>query len=183
MTNRKAARRYTKALYGLAEELGEVDAIKKDFEDIKKSLESSRELKLFVESPIINPDKKAETAKALFTGKVSGLTIKFLTLLCEKNRINILHDITVNMLDTINEKRGIVKANITTAVEITDKEKTAIIEKLKKYSGREILPQYKVDKSIKGGFIAQIDDKIIDASIIRQLELLRERLTMGSFNN
>jgi F-type H+-transporting ATPase subunit delta len=183
MTNRKAARRYTTAMYLTAEELKQVDAVKKDFEDIKKSLDASRELKLFVESPIINPDKKSEVIKALFTGRIDSLTLKLLEMLCQKNRINLLRDIAVNMLDVINEKRGIVKANITTAVEIQADEKKAITEKLKKYSGREISAEYSIDKSIKGGFIAQIEDRIIDASITRQLELLREKFKSGSFNN
>jgi F-type H+-transporting ATPase subunit delta len=183
MSNFKAARRYTTALFEIAESQKQVDIVKKDCEDIKKTVDGSRGLKLFIESPIIKPDKKLSVIRDMFSGKVSELTLSFLLLLCEKGRINILYDIMGNMLKLINDRRGIVEAVIITAVEITDIEKKSISEKLQKYSGKEISPHYKIDRSIKGGFIAQIDDKIIDASILRQLELLRKKFVMGNFNN
>jgi F-type H+-transporting ATPase subunit delta len=160
-----------------------VDAIKKDFEDIRKSITGSKELNTFITTPIISLDKKAEVIKSLFSGKVNNLTLKFLDVLCEKNRINILDNIAQDFINLVNEKKGIVMAKVKTAVEITDKEKNAISEKLTKYVGKEISATYSVDASIKGGFVAQVDDKIIDASILRQLELLREKFAQGSFNN
>ncbi|HJY65066.1 MAG TPA: ATP synthase F1 subunit delta [Ignavibacteria bacterium] len=183
MVNRKAARRYTTALYGLAEELKLVDNVKKDFEDVKKSIAGSRELDMFIKSPVVNPEKKLSILQEIFKGKVSDLTLKFIMLLSEKNRINMLGDIANSMLKHINDKRGIISANITTAVDISENVKKAITDKLKKYTGKEISSKYTVDKNIKGGFIAQVEDKIIDASILRQLELLKEKFILGSFNN
>lgn len=183
MTNRKAARRYTTALYELADSMKLVDAVKKDFEDIKKSLDGSRELKLFIESPVINPEKKHSILKEIFSGKVNELTLKFLMLVSEKNRINILKDIADSMLKLIDDKRGIIKASVTTAVDISEKERDLITGKLKNYTGKDIKAEYSVDKSIKGGFIALMDDKIIDASIVRQLEILKEKFIRGNFNN
>ncbi|HEY3249525.1 MAG TPA: F0F1 ATP synthase subunit delta, partial [Ignavibacteria bacterium] len=81
------------------------------------------------------------------------------------------------------EKRGIVEANITTAIELTNKEKKSIEDMLKQYTGKEINPHFVVDNSIKGGFVAQVEDKIIDASLQRQLELLMKKLVEGRFNN
>jgi F-type H+-transporting ATPase subunit delta len=183
MISQKAARRYTTALYSIAEELNLVDSVKKDFEDIKKSIDGSRELKLFIESPIISSDKKASIINTLFEKKVTDLTLKFLLLLCEKNRINILYNISNDLLKLVNQMRGIVDAKVTTAIEISAKEKNSIASKLKQYTGKEIDPDFRVDKTIKGGFIAQIEDKIIDASLQRQLELLMDKLVQGSFNN
>jgi F-type H+-transporting ATPase subunit delta len=183
MANRKVARRYSKALYSLASELKQIDNVKKDFIDIKSSINASKELKMFIESPIINPYKKSAVLNELFSTRVSELSMKFILLLSEKNRINILYDIADNMLSLINEERGIIEAKITTAIEMTEKEKNTINSMLKKYTGKEISPEFRVDSSIKGGFLAKIDDKIIDASISRQLELLKEKFLQGSFNN
>lgn len=183
MTNRKTARRYNQALYSIAAEKKSVDAVVKDFEDIRKTIGESRELANFIATPIISLTKKTEVIKALFSGRVNELTLKFLEIVCNKNRINIIIDIITDFLDLVNEQRGIVKAKIKTAVEITDKEKNTITEKLKHYTGKDITASYSVDASIKGGFIAQIDDKIIDASIVRQLEMLREKFAQGNFNN
>ncbi len=183
MTNRKVARKYNTALYLTAVELKAADAVKKDIEDIRKTITGSKELQNFILTPVVNPEKKAAVMKGLFEGKVNALTLKYLDFLCEKQRINILPDITEDYLDLVNEKEGIVRAFVKTAVDISESEKAALNTKLKAYTGKEITATYTVDPSIKGGFIARIDDRIIDASIIRQLELLKERFSMGSFNN
>ena len=183
MINRKVARKYNTALYLTAVEINAADAVKKDIEDIRKTITGSKELQNFILTPVVNPEKKAAVMKSIFEGKVNALTLKFLDFLCEKQRINILPDITEDYLDLVNEKEGVVKAFVKTAVDISDSEKSALNAKLKDYTGKEITATYTVDPSIKGGFIARVDDRIIDASIIRQLELLKERFTMGSFNN
>jgi len=183
MTNRKIARRYNLALYEIADEMKSVDAIKRDFVDIKKSVSASRELNMFILTPIISLEKKSKVIKELFSGKINDLTLKFLLVLCDKNRINILNDIAEDFINLANEKEGIVTAKIKTAVEISDREKSTLTAKLKKYVGKEIEASYAIDPSIKGGFVAMIEDKIIDASILRQLELLREKFAQGRFNN
>lgn len=183
MTNLKVARKYNIALIQTAKELGLEENLKKDFIDIKNSIKSSRELSNFLTTPVIASEKKAEIIKALFNGKVNELTLKFLEFLCIKNRINILEIILDDFFKLMNEMHGIVDANIKTAIELNDEEKKQLTEKLKQFTGKKINAVYNIDKSIKGGFVAKIDDKIIDASIARQLELLRERFAKGSFNN
>jgi F-type H+-transporting ATPase subunit delta len=183
MTNRKVARKYNIALYLTAVDRDSTEEVKKDIADIGKTIAGSKELQTFLTTPVVNPEKKAAVMKSMFEGKVNVLTLKFLDFLCEKQRINILPDITEDFLDLVNEKQGIVKAFVKTAVDISDSEKAALTARLKTYTGKDITATYTVDPSIKGGFIARIDDRIIDASIIRQLELLKERFSMGSFNN
>lgn len=183
MTNKKVARRYNLALYEIAAEQKSVDKVKKDFEDISNSISGSKELEMFLKTPIIKLDKKAAVLDALFKGKLSELTIKFINILSEKNRINILGDIASDFISLVNEKQGIITAKIKTAIDLSENEKNSLTEKLKKYTGKDITASYSVDPAIKGGFVAQIDDKIIDASITRQLELLREKFAQGTFNN
>ncbi len=183
MTNRKVARKYNLALYATAVERKSVEEVKKDLVDIKKSIEGSKELSNFISTPVISAEKKTKVFEAMFSGKVNELTLRFLVYLCEKNRINLLYDITDDFATLVNEKQGVVLAKVKTAIEITDGEKKALTDKLRLFTGKEIQATYSVDPAIKGGFIASVDDKIIDASILRQLELLKERFSMGSINN
>jgi F-type H+-transporting ATPase subunit delta len=183
MKNSKSSRRYTLALYQIALEKNSADIIKKDFADILRSINASRELSNFLAAPIISSAKKSEIIEAMFAGKVNELTLKFLKLLCDKGRIQNLVHIAEDLLNLMNEKQGIVIAKVKTAVEVTEKEKTSITAKLKQYTGKDITAFYTVDPSIKGGFIAQVEDRIIDASILRQLELLKEKFAQGTFNN
>ena len=181
MSNKKVARRYTKALFELSEELKLTDSIVNDFTDLVSSIEKSRELALFLKSPIINSQKKTKVLNEMLKGKFNDLTLKFIEILTKKGRENLLHDICMDFLDLVNERRGIVKAHIKTAIDISEKDKKTLTDKIAKYTGKNVQAKFSVDAAIKGGFVAQIDDKIIDASIIRQLQLLREQFTKGSF--
>jgi F-type H+-transporting ATPase subunit delta len=172
----KAARRYTAALYAVAKERKLLDRTGKDFEFIKGAVERSRELRIFLQSPIINPVKKQNIIKKLFARRVQALTMKFIEMVCQMKRENLLYDISSDYIELLNEKRGIAEADIRTVIEIPEKDKKALVDRLKKYTGKDIKAVFKIDKDIKGGFVAQVKDTIIDASIKRQLELLKERL-------
>jgi F-type H+-transporting ATPase subunit delta len=182
MSNRKVARRYTLALYELTEELKLTDGIVKDFSDLIKSIENSKELALFLKTPIINSSKKGKVLDVMLKGKFNDLTIKFVDILVRKGRENLLYDICWDFIDLVNEKRGIIKARVKTAVNISEKDKKYLTEKIAKYTGKNVHADYIIDTTIKGGFVAQIDDKIIDASISRQLEILREQFLKGNFS-
>ena len=170
-------------MYGITKEQNLTDVIKLDFILIKNTIESSREFKLFIKTPIVTPEKKKIIFHEIFKGKLNELTLKFMDMLFEKNREIFLPDITIDFTNLINEDEGIIEANIKTAISLTDSEKNNLSEKLKGYIGKKIEANFTVDKDIKGGFIAQIDDTIIDPSIRRQLELLFEEFKKGSFTN
>jgi len=134
---------------------------------------------LFLLSPIINPAKKRKIIKEIFSGKVGELAIKFVDIICDRRRENILLDICRDYLDLLREKRGIAEAEIRTSIELPEASRKSLVERLKKYTGKEIRPVFRLDKKIKGGFIAQVDDTIIDASIKKQLELMRKKLVIS----
>lgn len=183
MINRRIARRYTTALYEIGAEAKSLDKMQTDFSLIRKTIESSKDLQVFLKSPIINSEKKSAVLTDLFKGNIGDTADKLIELLCEKHRESFLHDIAVDFEDVINEHKGISEVKITTAIEINEDEKKNLVESLKKRLGKDLLPSFTVDTEIKGGFIAQVKDTIIDASIRHQLDNLRKQLTSGSFNN
>lgn len=183
MKNSKAARKYNLALYETAIERNSVEAVKKDLIDIGKSIANSKELANFLATPVLSVEKKAGAIKALFYGRVNELTYRFLEFLCEKQRINFLANFIDDFMNLVDLKQNIVPVSVKTAVEISEKDKVSLSEKLKVFAGANVTATFTVDPSIRGGFIAKINDRIIDASISRQLELLKEKFSQGSFNN
>ncbi len=181
MIRKKVSRRYSLALYETASSMKIADKIHKDLLVVMKSIEASKDLKLFLHTPIISPEKKMKVISELFSKKVNKLTLDFIELLTEKKRENYLYDICADYLNLTNEKKGILEARIKTAVALTDKDKKKFSDILKNYTGKDISAEYSIDKSIKGGIIAQFSDTIIDASIKRQLEILRKKMGEGSF--
>jgi len=180
MINKKAARRYTQALYEIAQENNAVEIMRQDFFCIRKAIEGSHELKVFLASPIITFLRKAKIISIIFEGKVNKITLLFLEILCKKNRSGILYDISVDFNDLLNLEQGVLETNIKTAIEMSEAEKKMLSDNLARYTGLKIEPSFSVDASIKGGFVAKFSDTIIDASIKRQLELLFEQFKEGS---
>jgi len=180
MINKKIARRYTLALWEISKDDNITEQVLLDFKLIRNTIDSSRELLVMLRSPVVNSKKKLAVLTAVFEKRATGLTMKLISVLTEKNRESSLYDISIDFENLVNEKKGIAKAKITTAIDLSDKEKNNLIAKLKEYAGKDLIPAFTVDKEIKGGFIAQVSDTIIDASIKRQLELLKEQFMKGS---
>ena len=182
MANLRVAKRYAKALIEIAEEAKKLDKITQDMQLIDTMIRSSRELSLFLVSPIIKPEKKKEVLQKIFSDhKVDPLTFKFIMLLVDKNREDVLHDIVKSYQELYDKKMGIVTAEVTTAVEISNSLKEKIEKKIIELTGaKKVKAIYRVDPKIIGGVKIRIADTVYDASIKRKIEILKEKMIYGS---
>ena len=93
----------------------------------------------------------------------------------DKNREEILFDIYIEFLNLRDIKEGILRAGVKSAVELTDQLKEKIEQKLAARTNKNVKADYKIDKSIIGGIVIQVNDTVIDSSVQHQLELLRKK--------
>lgn len=175
----KIARRYSNALYGEALATKNVDKISSDAVLILDAVNNSRELELFFKSQIIDKTKKEQIVRAIFEKKIGQSTLNFILLLIERGREEYIKDILEDYQNLENNKNGIVKVEITTAVELSKEEKESLKEKIDGYTNLKSTAVYKLDRNLIGGFVVKISDVILDASIKRQLELLKKKLKEG----
>jgi F-type H+-transporting ATPase subunit delta len=182
MANLRIAKRYAKALFEIAEETKKLEKITDDVVFIDSLIRNSRELQLFLKNPIIKEDKKREVLKEIFSdSRVDPVTLKFIMLLVEKKREDILHDIVKVYQQIYDEKMGIVSAEVVTAVEVGERLKKKIEQKILELTGaKKVKASYRVDPSIIGGIVIRVGDTVYDASIRRRIQLLREQLIYGS---
>lgn len=178
----KAARRYSLALYGLAEEKSSLQELAKDFEFIKDMLSKSRELQLFFNNPSINKSVKTAAVKELFSGKAGNITMNFILLLIKRGRENLIGDITEDFLKLKKEKEGVLEVRVRTTIDLDDKERAEMTNRINSYTGKKSDITYSIDKEIIGGFVASVGDTVLDASIKRQLELLKEQFKSGEYS-
>ena len=171
----KAIRRYSLALYEAARDSSKLKEVAQDAENLNGLVKSSSDLRLFFQSPVINKEKKEKVVTALFKGKISDLTFDFIKLLVKNNRENLLVEILDGYLEQKNNSEGKIKATVKTAIEIGDSEKNKITEKINTFTGMNSIPEFTTQKDLIGGFTIQVKDIVIDASIKRQLENLRNK--------
>ncbi|MEO8209576.1 MAG: ATP synthase F1 subunit delta [bacterium] len=177
----KAARRYTTALYGVAEDQGKLDEVVKDITDALNLINSNKDLELFFVSPIVSKAKKLEVVKEIFGGSMSELTMTFMNLLVSRRRESLTKGIFEDFINLRKEKEGIVDVFVKTSVALNDEEKSNMKKKIDAYTKLKSELNFEIDKNIIGGFVAKINDTILDASIKRQLERLKEKFKQGDF--
>jgi F-type H+-transporting ATPase subunit delta len=175
----KILRRYTLALYGVAEDTKKLDEVKKDADFIIGMLNSSRELTLFFNSPLINKLKKKKIAKMILGDSISEVSMKFIDLLIERKRDNLLKFIYEDYLALRNERLGIMNVKVKTAVELDSKQKEEMQKKIDNLINLKSNPEFEVDKDIIGGFQISYKDTILDASIKSQLDKLKKLYKSG----
>lgn len=167
--------RYANSLMQLAEEKKIYSKIAQDAELIYSSLGSSKELRTVLKSPVIKSTEKKKLLTAIYEGKISKEVESFLLFVVEKGREDILYEIFKEFINLRNKKEGILQANIISAVELDDSLKKKITSKLEKETEKIVQSSFLVDGKIIGGFIAQLEDKVYDASVSHQLKLLRKK--------
>ena len=130
-------------------------------------------------SPVFNPGQKLKILIEIFGKRCSELTMKFIALLVQKGRSEYLMATSQEFLRMLDAKNNIVHAHIHSAVGLSDEEQRQLIAKLERISGKHIRSEFSLDPTLRGGFVARMGDEMIDASLKRQLELLREQFAQG----
>ena len=168
--------RYATALLKQAEDKNQFDEVSEDVQVVYDTLLASRELRVALESPVINESKKKDVLNEIFGSKVNPETAKFLNFVVSKNREDVLFEIVKRFLELRDDKKNIVSAVVTTAVELSADDKDLFKKSLENYTKKNIRISFKVDPSLIGGFLVQLKDKMLNASVLQQLNLLKKRL-------
>ncbi len=177
--NRRVAARYALALMDLGEEMKLLEKIAEDLRDIETTARASRELRMVLMSPIITPDKKIAVLTEIFGKRMSDLTMKFIGLLVRKGRSEYLIATAEEFLYMLDQKRNIIHARISSATPLTEEEQMQLQAKLERLTSKRIRPDFSIDPTLRGGFLARIGDSLVDASLRHQLEVLREQFERG----
>ncbi len=183
MTNVRVARRYAEALMELAEERKTVDTLAKDLKVLHSAIDESRELRLFLRSPVINHPRKVEILKAVFAGRLQQWTLHAVDVITLKGREDILSDIIDQFFVILDERASIVRVKVKAVGEFTKDQMETLQNKLERYTQKHVKIEFSFDRCLIGGFVARVGDTVLDGSVKRQLELLRDRFARANGAN
>lgn len=181
MPRKKAARRYANALLELADERDEVEPILEDIQYIHKTLEDSRELVVFLKSPIINFDEKNKALQTIFFDNLEEATKLFIKLLTRKERVNLLDQIAEAFIERYKEYAGIITVNVFTARPLKENQHKALHKELEEITQKTVDMNITVDEDLKGGLAIRIGDTVIDGTVKHKLEELEESMLAATF--
>lgn len=155
---------------------GKIEETLGELEDILELARADRNFNEFLASMIL-PAKKRETSlRAMLNGRVSDLTLKFLLVLNQKERLNHLPAIVAAFEQMVQESYGRIEVDVYTPTQLDPSELGPIKTRLQAMLGREPIMHQYTDASMIGGLRLQIGDQLIDASVETQLRKLRDRL-------
>lgn len=176
MPTTKAARRYATALLELAKEREEVEDILEDIQFIQNTLEGSRELVVFLKSPVVNYDDKIGALEKIFFDDLSEATKLFIKLMARKDRINILDQIAEAFVEKYKEYAGIITVQVFVARELSEEQQESLHSQLEEKTQKKVDMEITVDESLKGGMAIRVNDTVIDGTVKHKLEELEESL-------
>ncbi len=182
MADVRVASRYVKSLLGLAVERNVLDRVHEDMQMLDRIFGTNRDLLNMLRSPIIRHEKKRSVLEKIFKGKVNSLTFDIIEILTRKNRESLLQPIAKQFHVAFNEYKGIGKATVTTTVPMDDSlraEIETIVKQLSKKTKIEL--EEKVDQNLIGGFVLNVEDHQIDASIKSKLKSLKWKFSQNPY--
>jgi F-type H+-transporting ATPase subunit delta len=182
MSDTRAASRYVKSLLTLAVEKNALEAVHQDMLLFSKICDENRAFAMMLRNPIIKHDKKRDILEKIFAGKVHPLTLSILDILTRKNREPLLPAIAREFHTAYNIYNGVGKASIVTAVPLDAALRGEFERIAKKISEKDKVElTERIDKEMIGGFILQVGDRQIDASMKNRLKTLKVKLSHNPY--
>jgi F-type H+-transporting ATPase subunit delta len=182
MPNPRLASRYAKSLLDLSIETGQLEQVFGDIQFLKQVCAGNRDFVNLLKSPIVKADTKFKIVKKVIEGRVTSMTENFIELLTRKTRESNLPEIIASFITQYKAHKNIHTVNLTTAVPVSEALRNAIIQQVKKASGYEHIElEEKVDSNIIGGFVLQVGDKLVDASIAYDLRIIAKQFENNDF--
>lgn len=181
MYNPRLSIRYAQALFDLSAERGEVEAARKDMELLLAVCNENVGLRQMLSSPVINADKKISVMRALFSEKISKLSMAFVEIIIRKRRESLLFQIAGKFGELFLRYMNIKTARVISAVPLQADVRGELLTLLEKQTGSEIILEEEVNTGIIGGLIVKIENRLFDDSIRKKLQNLRKEFSVNVY--
>jgi F-type H+-transporting ATPase subunit delta len=171
------SKRYARAFFEIAGEEKKLEQYYNELHQFSSMMAENKDLGGFLANPIFEQDVKKQVLEKII-GKMtlSPMTVNFLKLLVDKNRIDVLPDIDTCYRLMMDEALQKTRVTVKTAYPLSADMQQYIMSNLKKLTGREAEVTVEEDKSLLGGIVIGVGDTLYDGSIINQLNNMRNLL-------
>jgi F-type H+-transporting ATPase subunit delta len=176
MATSEIVRGYAEALFNVVRAEGELDRVEDELFRFGKILESNHELKQALSDQSMEREQRAKILEELLDDKVSPHTLGLLTFIVGQGRARQLPQILEEVSGLAAQARQSVVAEVRSAVPLDDKQRKDLASALSKATGKNVEVKVLIDPSVVGGVVAKVGDTVIDGTVKRRLEQLREQV-------
>ena len=171
------AETYAEALFELTEEAGNSAEIAEELERLANLVAEQPDLMSLLHNRAIPKNRRAQSLRDIFEGRVSELVYKFLQVLNTNDRLGRLEEVAAAYIKLNKAQRGEVDVDVYSARPLDKGQMRDIADRVGGALGRTAVIHPRVDESLIGGLKLRVGDRLIDASVAAQLERLKRQMT------
>jgi len=177
MSYESIARRWARAIFEIGKETGSVTRIEADLSAVADAYASNEELSSMLSNPLV-PEGPREAVLVEIAGRlgVSDIAKNTLRLLVQKRRLQALPAIARQLSRLADEDQNVLRAEVTSAGPLGSDYLDKLAAELTKATGKKVVVTHKQDRSLIGGVVTKIGDRVIDGSVRARLDGFRESL-------
>ena len=182
MREQVIAKRYARALFAIGQEKGpeELQAYGQHLAQLAELMREAPQLVRLFRNPIVRIEhKKGVITSLLDKLEITGIVRDYCLFLADRERLAHLLDIQAYFAKLLDASQGILRGELVTAIDLTKTKQDQIKRKLEKQLQNTLILDYQTDTTILGGLVLKVGDKVYDASLRAQLDLMRETIKRG----
>lgn len=179
-TSSEIARTYARVLFDLAAAADSVDATDAGLSTVLETVRGHIDLRTALTDTQVPAEKKRDVLRDIFGEQIAPEALAIVTLVVDRGHVELLGDVAREFGEIAQNERGIVVAEVTTAIALEDAMRDSLIKKLSAQLGRPVSLREKVDASILGGAIVRVAGRVLDGSLSSQLDAMRATLSTVS---
>lgn len=173
-------RRYAAALMALADQAGQIDAVRSSLRDFAATWAESRELRAIFENPSVSVAARRKVLREIAEQSgMNPIVRNTLLLVSDRRRLQYFPEIFDAFEYAAEKRAGHVRADVVTATELPQEYFDGLRRTLEQATGKQVVLTTHVDPSIIGGVVTRVGDQVYDGSVQYRLNELRDELSRG----
>jgi F-type H+-transporting ATPase subunit delta len=171
------ARRYATALADVVAARGEAQEVQRELTAWETMMQSNEQLLEVFRNPTIPYEQKRKVLSALIArASVRPTTANFLQVLLQNQRLADLNEVNKRFAQILDERSGVVSAEVTTARPVAQSSQDALLAKLTTLTGKKVRLSFNTDEELIGGVVTRIGSTIYDGSVRNQLQQVKDKM-------
>jgi F-type H+-transporting ATPase subunit delta len=167
---------YAAALFEVARAEGSLGRVEDELFSVARTIETNDQLRDTLTDEAVPSERRQAIVESLLGGRAAQTTTALVSFVIGSGRARDLPKIIDRLVERAAESRAEEVAEVRTAVPLDEDQRQRLAAALSKHTGKKVSLKVIVDPSIVGGVVAQVGDTVIDGSVRRRLEQLKESL-------
>lgn len=177
MSIQTVARRYATALADVVADRGEARQVQEELSSWEMMMNANSMLMEVFRNPTIPYEQKQKVLTSLIERvRLRPTTSNFLQVLLRNQRLTELPEVNLRFAQVLDERSGVVSAQVTTARDVPEAQQEALRAKLTAMTGKHVRLSFTTDQELIGGIVARIGSTIYDGSVRTQLQQVKEKM-------